>query len=300
MSFKTVNPSEIKTQEMHSYLLGAVAPRPIAFASTIDKNGNVNLSPFSFFNAFGSNPATIIFSPALRGRDGATKNTLDNVREIDEVVINIVSYDMVQQMSLASTEYPKGVNEFVKSGFTMQDSVMVKPPRVLESPAQMECKVKQIIETGTKGGAGMLVICEIVLMHIKDDVLDEHGVIDPFKIDQVARLGGNWYSRAAKGLFVVPKPLTTLGMGVDEIPEAIRNSKILTGNDLGLLGNTENIPSTEEISAYAGREDVKKLFDALRSDRENLTIAVHLAAHHLLEKGDVQEAWMVLLHHHKK
>lgn len=284
---------------MHAYLLGAVAPRPIAFASTIDKNGNVNLSPFSFFNAFGSNPATLIFSPALRGRDGATKNTLDNVREIDEVVINIVNYDMVQQMSLASTEYPKGVNEFVKSGFTMQDSVMVKPPRVLESPAQMECKVKQIIETGTKGGAAMLVICEIVLMHIKEDVLDENGAIDPFKIDQVARLGGNWYSRAAKGLFVVPKPLTTLGIGVDAIPEDIRNSKILTGNDLGLLGNTENMPSTEEISAYSNREDVKKFFDALSGDRENLTMAVHLAAHHLLEKGDVQEAWMVLLHHHK-
>lgn len=284
---------------MHSYLLGAVAPRPIAFASTIDKNGNVNLSPFSFFNAFGANPPTLIFSPALRGRDGATKNTLDNVREIDEVVINIVSYDMVQQMSLASTEYPKGVNEFVKSGFTMQKSVMVKPPRVFESPAQMECKVKQIIETGTKGGAGMLVICEIVLMHIKEDVLDEQGAIDPFKIDQVARLGGNWYSRAAKGLFVVPKPLTTLGMGVDEIPEGIRSSKILTGNDIGLLGNTENMPSAEEISAYAGREDVKKFFDALSSDRENLTMAVHLAAHHLLEKGDIHEAWMVLLHHHK-
>lgn len=284
---------------MHAYLLGAVAPRPIAFASTIDENGNVNLSPFSFFNAFGSNPATLIFSPALRGRDGATKNTLDNVREIDEVVINIVNYDMVQQMSLASTEYPKGVNEFVKSGFTMQDSVMVKPPRVLESPAQMECKVKQIIETGTKGGAGILVICEIVLMHIKEDVLDENGAIDPFKIDQVARLGGNWYSRAAKGLFVVPKPLTSLGIGVDAIPEDIRNSKILTGNDLGLLGNTENMPSTEEVSAYSNREDVKKFFDALSGDRENLTMAVHLAAHHLLEKGDVQEAWMVLLHHHK-
>jgi flavin reductase (DIM6/NTAB) family NADH-FMN oxidoreductase RutF len=299
MSFRTVNPAEIKTQEMHAYLLGAVAPRPIAFASTIDKNGNVNLSPFSFFNAFGSNPATLIFSPALRGRDGATKNTLDNVREIDEVVINIVSYDMVQQMSLASTEYPKGVNEFVKSGFTMQNSVLVKPPRVLESPAQMECKVKQIIETGTRGGAAMLVICEIVLMHIREDVLDEKGVIDPFKIDQVARLGGDWYSRAAKGLFVVPKPLTTLGMGVDSLPEAIRTSKILTGNDLGLLGNTENMPSTEELFEYSNREDVKKFFDTLQDDRENLTMAVHLAAHHLLEKGDAHEAWMALLHHHK-
>lgn len=298
MSFRTVNPAEIKTQEMHSYLLGAVAPRPIAFASTVDKEGNVNLSPFSFFNAFGSNPATLIFSPALRGRDGATKNTLDNVRETGEVVINIVSYDMVQQMSLASTEYPKGVNEFLKSGFTMQDAIQVTPPRVKESPAQMECKVKQIIETGAKGGAGILVICEIVLMHIREDVLDANGAIDPFKIDQVARLGGNWYSRAAKGLFVVPKPLTTLGMGVDAIPEAIRTSKILTGNDLGLLGNTENKPSTEAVSSYAHREDVVKFFDTLRNDNENLTMAVHLAAHHLLEKGNTQEAWMLLLHHH--
>ncbi|MBL7924105.1 MAG: flavin reductase family protein [Bacteroidia bacterium] len=300
MSFRTIDPREIKTQEMHAYMLGAIAPRPIAFVSSIDKDGLVNLSPFSFFNAFGSNPPMVIFSPALRGRDGHTKHTLENVRQVDEVVINIVSYDMVQQMSLASTEYPKGTNEFIKSGFSMQDSVMVKPPRVRESPAQLECKVRQIIQTGVRGGAANLVLCEIVLLHLREDVLGEQGSIDPFKIDQVARLGGNWYSRASRGLFEVPKPLTTLGMGVDRLPEEIRLSKVLTGNDLGLLGNTENLPTQEEISSFTGREDVKKLFDTLGGDSENLTMAVHLAAHHLLEKGQVNEAWNLLLARHQK
>lgn len=203
-------------------------------------------------------------------------------------------------MSLASTEYPKGINEFVKSGFTMEPSVMVKPPRVLESPAQMECRVKQIIQTGVRGGAANLVVCEILMMHISDSVLNEKGAIDPFKIDQVARLGGDWYSRASRGLFEVPKPLTTLGMGIDQLPAPIRTSKILTGNDLGLLGNTETLPAAEEIRSFSEREDVKKLFDTLGGDTENLTIAVHLAAHHLLEKGDVTEAWKLLLSHHKE
>jgi flavin reductase (DIM6/NTAB) family NADH-FMN oxidoreductase RutF len=300
MTYKSLDPKELKTQEIHAYMLGAIAPRPIAFVSSIDREGQVNLSPFSFFNAFGSNPPTVIFSPALRGRDGQTKHTLENVRQIDEVVINIVNYAMVQQMSLASTEYPKGVNEFVKSGFNMEPSLLVKPPRVKESPAQLECKVKQIIQTGVKGGAANLVVCEIVMIHISEDVLNEKGGIDPFKIDQVARLGGDWYSRASKGLFEVPKPLTTLGIGVDEIPADIRLSKILTGNDLGLLGNTEKFPSEAEISSFANREDVKKLFHTLQGDTENLTMAVHLAAHHLLEKGEVSEAWMLLLTHHKK
>ncbi len=299
MSFKTIDPKELKTPELHAYMLGAIAPRPIAFVSTIDREGVVNLSPYSFFNAFGSNPPTVIFSPALRGRDGATKHTLENVRQIDECVINIVSYEMVQQMSLASTEYPKGVNEFVKSGFTMEPSVIVKPPRVLESPAQIECRVKQIIQTGVRGGAANLVVCEILMMHIRESVLNEKGAIDPFKIDQVARLGGDWYTRASRGLFEVPKPLTTLGMGIDQLPESIRTSKYLTGNDLGLLGNTEKLPDADEIRSFSEREDVKKLFDTLQGDTENLTIAVHLAAHHLLEKGDVTEAWKLLLSHHR-
>lgn len=299
MNFKSINPKEIKPQELHAYMLGAIAPRPIAFVSSMDRNGSINLSPFSFYNSFGSNPPLVIFSPALRGRDGTTKHTLENVRQTDEVVINVVSYAMVQQMSLASTEYPKGVNEFIKSGFTMIDSLLVKPPRVKESPAQMECKVRQIIQTGVRGGAGNLVICEIVMMHINEEVLNDNGHINPYKIDQVARLGGDWYSRASKGLFEVPKPLTSLGMGVDSLPEPIRLSKILSGNDLGMLGNTEKLPSEEEIFAYSTREDVKKFFDSLGGDAENLTIAVHLAAHHLLEKSKVSEAWLLLLLHHK-
>lgn len=300
MSFKTIDPKELKTPELHAYMLGAIAPRPIAFVSTIDREGVVNLSPYSFFNAFGSNPPTVIFSPALRGRDGTTKHTLENIRQVDECVINIVSYAMVQQMSLASTEYPRGVNEFTKSGFTMEPSTLVKPPRVLESPAQIECRVKQIIQTGVRGGAGNLVVCEILMMHINESVLNEKGAIDPFKIDQVARLGGDWYTRASKGLFEVPKPLTTLGMGIDQLPEAIRTSKYLTGNDLGLLGNTEKLPDAGEIRSFSEREDVKKLFGTLQGDTENLTIAVHLAAHHLLEKGEITEAWMLLLSHHQR
>lgn len=299
MNFKSINPKEIKPQELHAYMLGAIAPRPIAFVSSMDRSGAINLSPFSFFNSFGSNPPLLIFSPALRGRDGTTKHTLENVRQVDEAVVNIVSYAMVQQMSLASTEYEKNINEFIKAGFTMQESVMVKPPRVKESPAQLECKVKQIIQTGVRGGAGNLVICEIVMMHINEEVLDDKGQINPFKIDQVARLGGNWYSRASQGLFEVPKPLSSLGIGVDSLPASIRFSKILTGNDLGLLGNIEKLPQNDEITSFARQEDVKKLFSSLSKDAENLTMAVHLAAHHLLEKGRVTEALLLLLSHHE-
>jgi flavin reductase (DIM6/NTAB) family NADH-FMN oxidoreductase RutF len=291
----TIQPKDLKVSEIHQYMLGSIAPRPIAFVSTIDQKGNVNLSPFSFFNAFGANPATLIFSPALRGRDGQTKNTLENVKEVAECVINVVNYKMVQQMSLASSEYPKGVNEFIKAGFTEMESQLVKPPRVKESPVQIECMVKEIISTGDKGGAGQLVVCEIVMMHIDNMILDESGKIDPFKIDQVARLGGNWYSRAASGLFTVPKPLTTLGIGVDQLPAAVRNSKILTGNDLGVLGNTENLPLEEEINSYKQREDVKKFFDSLQDDKENLTMAVHIAARKLIENSNVNEAWLLLL-----
>ena len=293
-----ITPKDLKVSEIHQYMLGAIAPRPIAFVSTVDAEGNVNLSPFSFFNAFGANPPTVVFSPALRGRDGATKNTLDNVKATKEAVINVVSYEMVQQMSLASSEYPKGVNEFLKAGFTEQASVIVKAPRVKESPVQMECIVKEIISTGETGGAGQLVICEIVMMHINEEILDQNGKIDPVKIDLVSRLGGDWYGRSSKGLFIVPKPLTTLGIGVDQLPEAIRLSKILTGNDLGMLGNTEKLPEESEINSFKEREDVKKLFDVLHGDHENLTTAVHLAAHKLLSEGNVKEAWMILLSHH--
>lgn len=274
---------------MHSYLLGAVTPRPIAFASTIDTNGNVNLSPFSFFNCFGANPPILIFSPARRGRDNTTKHTYENVLEIPEVVINVVSYNMVQQASLASTEYPKGVNEFIKSGFTQVPSDVVKPPRVGESPIAMECKVLQVIQTGDQGAAGNLVICEILRMHINEHVLDGEGKIDPFKLDAVARLGGDWYCRVqGDAIFKVPKPIDKLGIGVDQIPASIRLSHVLTGNDLGMLGNIERLPDKESIEQFREQPDVK---EAMRAGDEKL----HRLAKQYLEKGNVVDAWKVLL-----
>jgi flavin reductase (DIM6/NTAB) family NADH-FMN oxidoreductase RutF len=285
----TIDPKEIKSSVLHGYLLGAVAPRPIAFASTIDKEGNPNLSPFSFFNVFSSNPPIAIFSPARSGRTGLTKHTFDNIKETMEVVINVVNYSMVNQMSLASTEYPKGVNEFVKSGFTPIPSEKVKPFRVKESPAQLECKVKQIIELGNEGGAGNLIICEVVLMHINENVLDENKQIDPNKIDLVARLGANWYSRTnGDSLFEVAKPLLTLGIGVDQIPAEIRNSKILTGNNLGQLGNIEKLPSKEEIESYKNSADFKESAAKFGKDK-------HLIAKSLLDNNKPEDAWKVLL-----
>src|SRR4051812_15666677 len=246
----TVNPKDIRVAKMHAYMLSAIAPRPIAFASTIDKDGNPNLSPFSFFNAFGSHPPLVVFSPSRRVRDNTTKHTLENVREVKEVVINSVNYAMVQQASLASCEYPKGTNEFVKAGFTPIPSELIKPFRVKESPVQMECKVLQVIETGHEGGAANLIICEILLMHINENILTEDKRIDQHKIDLVARMGGDMYCRASgNSIFEVPKPNTKLGIGIDNIPEAIRDSAILSGNDLGKLGNADSLPSAEEIKA---------------------------------------------------
>ena len=290
-----VDPRSIKPSEFHTYMLGAIAPRPIALASTIDKQGRPNLSPFSFFNAFGSNPPLVIFSPALRGRDGVAKNTLENLREVDEVVINIVNYNIVQQTSLSSTEYPKGVDEFIKAGLTPLASQLIKPFRVKESPVNMECKVREIIQTGVRGGAANLVICEIILMHIDDSVLDSQQKIDPLLIDQVARMGGNWYSRAAKGLFEVPKPLATPGIGIDQLPDTIKNSTILTGNDLGMLGNVAQLPIAEELKAFAERQDILLLLEALKGDVVNGALAIHIAARQLLAENKVQEALKLLL-----
>jgi len=239
---KTIDPKAVSTAALHGYMLGAVTPRPIAFASTIDSAGNVNLSPFSFFNVFSANPPIMIFSPARRGRDNTTKHTYENVLQVKEVVINIVNYDIVQQMSLSSTEYGKGVNEFEKAGLTPLTSQTIKPPRVAESPVQFECRVNEVISLGTEGGAGNLVICEVLKMHINEAVLDADGKIDPVKLDAVSRMGGNWYSRAKQGMFEVPKPLSRLGIGFDQLPEAIRTSKLLTGNDLAMLANVEVLP----------------------------------------------------------
>ncbi len=248
---KTINPQDVPTAEFHSYLLSSVAPRPIAFASTVDKDGNVNLSPFSFFNVFGSNPPTLVFSPNKRVRDNSGKDTLDNVYEVDEVVINMVDFGMVEQVSLASCEYPKRVNEFVKAGFTEAASVLIKPPRVAESKVAFECKIRQIVSMGDKGGAANLVICEVVLAHVSEELLGENGRIDPTKTDWVARMGGDWYCRASgTATFEVAKPNLRLGVGVDAIPDFIKNDPLFTGNDLGRLGNIDQLPDEDEVREF--------------------------------------------------
>ena len=282
----SIDPKEISTGKLHSYLLGSIAPRPIAFASTIDINGKPNLSPFSFFNVFGANPPILIFSPARRVRDNTIKHTLENVLATKEVVINIVNYAIVQQMSLSSTEYPAGVNEFEKAGFTMLKSDKIKPFRVAESPVQLECKVNDVIFTGDEAGAGNLIICEVVKVHISEDVLDENGDIDQHKIDLVARAGGSYYSRARDGFFEIPKPIRTLGIGVDQIPKEIRNSPILTGNNLGMLGNVEQLPTKETVNNFAKEHPQ---FIGLE------TLKKHTFAQEFLNKNDVESAWKVLL-----
>jgi flavin reductase (DIM6/NTAB) family NADH-FMN oxidoreductase RutF len=244
----TLDPKELPIPKLHHYLLGSIGPRPIAFASTVDAEGNRNLAPFSFFNVFSANPPILIFSPARSGRTNTTKNTHDNVKEVAEVVINVVNYDMVHQMSLASSPFEAGVDEFVKAGFTPVASDTIRPFRVKESPIQIECKVIEIKELGQNGGAGNLVICEVQKIHIDERVLDENQMVDQQKIDLVSRMGGNWYCRANDAsMFEVDKPITTIGVGVDALPEKIRISSYLTGNDLGILGNMESIPTVEEI-----------------------------------------------------
>lgn len=286
----SITPKEISPLKLQGFLQSSVGPRPIAFASTIDKNGNPNLSPFSFFNVFSANPPILVFSPARRVRDNSIKHTLINCDATKEVVINVVNYAIVQQMSLSSTEYPEGVNEFLKSGLTMLPSEVVKPFRVAESPVQFECKVNQIISLGTEGGAGNLIICEVVKLHIDESVLDENGNIDQYKIDLVSRMGGNWYSRANQGLFEIPKPLTTLGIGVDNIPEFIKESTIFSGNDLGMLGNVESLPTTEEINIFV-KENIHVKGVLSSADEEK----VQLKAKEFLNKQDALSAWKVLL-----
>lgn len=292
----TIDVSELNPVQLQNYLQYAVAPRPICFATTIDQAGNINLSPFSFFNLFSTNPPMCIFSPARRVRDNTTKHTLENILEVKECVINIVNYPMVQQMSLASTDYAKGVNEFEKAGFTMLPSKIVTPPRVAEAPVQMECIVTEVISLGEKPGAGNLVLAEIKLIHIKEDILDEEGKIDQAKIDLVARLGGDWYCRVTpENLFKVAKPLTTLGIGVDALPAGVRNSYVLTGNDLGMLGNIENIPSEEDIDLIRHLPEVKEVMDATIGDQNNRQRELHELAKELLSKGEVLDALKIVL-----
>ncbi len=286
----TIDPAEVTTGKLHGMLLGAIGPRPIAFASTIDHEGNPNIAPFSFFNVFSANPPILIFSPARRVRDNTTKHTLDNVIATKEVVINVVNHAIVQQMSLSSTEYGDKVNEFEKAGLTMLSSEKVKPFRVAEAPVQFECKVKEVVPMGDQGGAGNLVICEVILMHVKEEVLDEDGKIDQHKIDLVARMGGNWYSRANQGMFEIQKPLRTLGIGVDQLPEAVRLSTVFTGNDLGKLGNVEKLPVKETVEGFLNINSEIK--DKISRSNE---IEIHKFAQQYLEKDDVDIAWNIIL-----
>jgi flavin reductase (DIM6/NTAB) family NADH-FMN oxidoreductase RutF len=289
------DPAELSIPELHAHLVGAVGPRPVAFASTIDAEGRPNLSPFSFFNVFGANPPLMIFSPARRGRDNTTKHSYHNVKAVPEVVINVVTYAMVQQVSLASGEYPEGVNEFEKAGLTAIPSERVRPFRVEQSPVQFECRVKQVIETGTGGGAGNLVLCEVVLIHINEEVLDGRGRIDQRKIDLVGRMGGHFYCRAhGDALFELEQPNTNLGVGVDALPAAVRLSPVLTGNDLGRLGALRTIPDETSVNAYKLTE-LSDLFIAHADDPGTLETALHRHAQALLREGRTEEAWMTLL-----
>jgi flavin reductase (DIM6/NTAB) family NADH-FMN oxidoreductase RutF len=284
---------DLKTAEKQYYLQHVVAPRPVCFASTIDKAGNINLSPFSFFNLFSSNPPIVIFSPSRRVRDNTTKHTLENVIEVPEVVINIVTYEMVHQVSLASCEYPKEMNEFEKAGFTAEPATLVKPPMVKESKVKMECKVLEVKPLGTEGGAGNLVICEVLRMHIDDSLLDENKKIDQRKIHHIARLGGDWYCKVNESnLFMVPKPNTELGIGVDALPESIRNSDILTGNDLGHLANVREMPVIVPSFDDAHLKNIIQYYSLNPDDMEK---ELHTYAKKLLEEGKVKEAWQVLL-----
>lgn len=286
----TIDPKDIPVSELFGHLTGAVGPRPIAFASTVDKDGNVNLAPFSFFNVFGANPPILVYSPSRSGRDNTTKNTLDNVLEVAECTVNMVNYAMVQQMSLASTSYAKGINEFIKAGLTELASETVTPPRVAESPVQFECKVIEVKALGDQGGAGNLVICEILKMHIDKTILTDAGAIDPLKIDQVSRMGANWYSRAKEGLFEVPKPIAKTGIGVDQIPESIRLSDILTGNDLGMLGNVEQLPTQAQIDTFIASDvHIKELV------KTGNDLVIHKKAQELLAQKNVNNAWKILL-----
>lgn len=281
---KQIDPKDLGNQNLHKLLLGGVAPRPIAFASTVDREGNPNLSPFSFYNAFGVNPSTLIFSPSRRGRDNTTKHTLENIKEVPEVVLNAVTFNMVHQMSLSSTEYPKEVNEFIKAGFTPIESLKVRPFRVKESPLQFECKVREVIETGRQAGSANLVVCEIVFIHLDENVLDKNGLINPDRIDLVGRLGGDFYVRTSgDAKFEIPKPLTTLGIGVDSLPESARFSAVLTGNDLGQLGNLEKLPSAEDIMEMKNTRE----FRELQNNMEQL----HRHVQSLINSG---KAWIAL------
>ncbi len=291
----SLDPKELTVQRLHQLLLGAIGPRPIAFASTLDQEGNANLAPFSFFNVFSANPPILVFSPARSGRTGQSKDTFNNAKAVPEVVINVVNYNMVHQMSLASSPYAPGIDEFVKAGFTAIASQKVAPFRVAEAPVQFECKVQQIIELGQEGGAGNLIICEVVQMHIHEDLLNENGLIDQHKIDLVARMGGDWYCRAnTESMFEIKKPITTCGIGYDALPQDIKNSQLLSANDLGQLAGIEELPNETDVNEYKLLE-LSTLFLDLEHDANALEQALHQRAHELLAQNQLEEAWLTLL-----
>ena len=291
----TLDPKTLPIQKLHQYLLGAVGPRPIAFASTIDAEGNTNLAPFSFFNVFSANPPIMIFSPARSGRTNETKDTYKNVKLNPEVVINVVNYDIVHQMSLASSPYAPGVSEFEKAGFTALKSDLIRPMRVAESPVQFECKVNEVVELGQEGGAGNLIICEVVKIHINEEVLDSNGMIDQHKIDLVSRMGGNWYCRADQNsMFEITKPITTCGIGFDQLPTDLKSSKVLTGNDLGHLAGIEELPNETDVNEYKLLE-LSDLFVSLENEPVKLEESLHLRAQELLKENKLNEAWLTLL-----
>ena len=291
---KTIDPTELSQPELHHLLLSAVAPRPICFASTVDKEGNVNLSPFSFFNVFSSNPPVMIFSPA-KGRNG-NKHTLENVKEVKEVVINIVNYPIVEQMSLSSTAYSKGVNEFEKSGLTQVESDLIKPPRVGEAPVSMECIVENIIELGDDVGAGNLVLAKVIKIHVNEDYFDENGRLDTEALDLVARLGGSWYSRITKdSLFEIPKPLGIKGIGIDQLPKSVKESKLLSGNNLARLGSLETLPTEKEIKKIYENTEVIELFSNHSEEPQKLKYEVTQLAISWIEKNSAKDALALLL-----
>ncbi|WP_235297075.1 flavin reductase family protein [Portibacter marinus] len=279
---KTIDFESEGNRQAYALLSSAIAPRPIAFASTIDQEGRVNLSPFSFFNVFGANPPTLVFAPVRSARSMQDKDTLLNVKEVPEVAISMVTYSMVEQMSLASTAYEKGVNEYRKSGFHEVPSEKIKPPYVKESPASFECRVVQIIETGPEGGAGSLVICEVLVAHVDEDFMKPEGVLDAEKLDLVGRMGENWYCRAnGEALFEVEKPIRKKGIGVDALPDFIKESTILTGNHLGKLGNLERLPSDQEVQSS----------NIMTNDQDK----VHQVAKQMIDDGEVMEALILLM-----
>ena len=291
----TFDPKDLPIPTVHKHLLGAIGPRPIAFAATVDAEGNDNLAPFSFFNVFSANPPILIFSPARSGRTNTTKDTYNNVKVVPEVVINIVNYDMVQQMSLASSPFPPGVNEFTKSGLTPIASETIRPKRVAESPVQFECNVIGVKELGDQGGAGNLVICEVTRIHIQDELLDENGWIDQHKIDLVSRMGGNWYCRADEhSMFEITKPITTIGIGYDAIPEDILKSEILSANNLGHLAGIVALPNETDVNEFKLLE-LSDLFVSLEDNAVQLERALHTKAKGLLQEDKLEEAWMTLL-----